>query len=386
MLISLDDFGDAQLFEDKTIYSSIILLQNKIQDTFVYSSVESASNLWAGEAVNSIVLSENTLDTLPWRLTTDLSFLQVLKDIDAVAVPITKHAEIFNGIQTSAERPDPIYWFSSDRIVRETATDYIIEKDGTEYLIEKQILRPYFKPTKQSEKGLNSYSILETDKLIIFPYDEFGQLIPLKKMRSEFPGAYNYLKAYYDRLVPKTVSSEGKRDVPNATADTWYQYGRTQALTSFTNTPKLIVGVLSKEPMYAFDNNDMLIASGGTAGYCAISKKEGSPYALEYIQAWLSNPYTEKLISIAGSDFEGGFVARGTFLLSTLPFVELDFSSASQKAIYEKVVTYTREIYGLNQILKSRPDRRTSLVTDRRKKELIAEIEALIARVYRLEF
>lgn len=386
MLISIDDFGDAQLFEDKTIYSSIVLLQNKIQDSFIYSSVESASNLWAGEDVSSIVLSENSLDSSPWRLTTDLSFLQVLKDLDPVSVPITEHAEIFNGIQTSAERPDPIYWFSSDLIVRETATDYIIKKDGVEYLIEKQILRPYFKPTKQSEKGLNSYSVLETDKLIIFPYDEQGRLIPIKKMQSKFPGTYNYLKAYYDRLVPKTVSSEGKRDVPNATADTWYQYGRTQALTSFTNTPKLIVGVLSKEPMYAFDNNDMLIASGGTAGYCAISKKIGSPYALEYIQAWLSNPYTEKLISIAGSDFEGGFVARGTFLLSTLPFVELDFSSASQKAIYDKVVTNTREIYRLNQILKSRPDRSTSLVTDRRKKELIAEIEALIARVYRLEF
>lgn len=30
-LISLDDFGAAQLFEDKTIYSSIVLLQNEFK-------------------------------------------------------------------------------------------------------------------------------------------------------------------------------------------------------------------------------------------------------------------------------------------------------------------------------------------------------------------
>lgn len=38
MLVSLDDFGDAQLFEDKTIYSSILIEQDK----FVYSSIDSA--------------------------------------------------------------------------------------------------------------------------------------------------------------------------------------------------------------------------------------------------------------------------------------------------------------------------------------------------------
>ena len=159
-----------------------------------------------------------------------------------------------------------------------------------------------------------------------------------------------------------------------------------QALTAFTNTPKLIVGILSKEPMYAYDDRGMLIASGGTAGYCAIKKRNDSPYALEYLQAWLSNPFTEKLIDIVGSDFEGGFVARGTFILSTLPFVELDFSNPGQKALHDRVVAYTREIYSLNDILKERPEKRIESVTVRRKKELIAEVEAIISKVYKLEF
>ncbi len=386
MLVGLDDFGDAQLFEDKTIYSSILLLQKTKQDTFVYSSIDSANKLWAGEEVNKIELNAPILNKLPWRLTTDMDFLAMLQKLDQISVPLTKHTEIFNGIQTSAERPTPIYWFSSEDIIAEYQDTIEIRRDGHNCTIEKAILRPYFKPTRQDERGLNSYSVLQTDKRIIFPYDGAGHLIPIDEMKASYPGTYAYFEAYYDRLVPKCVSDFGIRDVPNATADTWYQYGRTQALTAFINTPKLIVGVLSKEPMYVLDKNDILIASGGTAGYCAVSKKADSPYALEYIQAWLSSPITERILEIVGSDFEGGFIARGTFVLSTLPFVELDFENAVQKGIYDRVVEASREIYDINTTLLSQPVRRISTLLQARKDTLIKEIEKLIAKVYKLDF
>ena len=386
LLVSLDDFGDAQLFEDKTIYSSILLMQKSKHDSFEYSSIDSASKLWAGEEIQSIELSSKTLNKLPWRLTTDMAFLSMLQRLDSVAVPLTKHTEIFNGIQTSAERPKPIYWFSAEEVVAEYADTVEILRDGNNYTIEKAILRPYFKPTKQAEKGLNSYSILATDKRIIFPYDAAGKLIPIGEMKSAYPGAYSYLEAYYDRLVPKCVSHDGVRDVQNATPDTWYQYGRTQALTAFINTPKLIVGVLSKDPMYVLDRDDILIASGGTAGYCAISKKADSPYSLEYIQAWLSSPITERILEIVGSDFEGGFTARGTFVLSTLPFVELDCTVPAQKALYDRVVEATREIYDINATLATRPAKRISTLLQTQKTALIKEIQDLISCVYNLEF
>lgn len=386
MLVSLDDFGDAQLFADKTIYSSIMLLSKREQGTFVYASIDSASKLWAGEAVNNVELNASILNKLPWRLTTDMEFLSMLKRLDQFAVPLTKYAEVFNGIQTSAERPTPIYWFSLDDIIAEYQDTIEIRRDGNNFTIEKALLRPYFKPTRHDERGLNSYSILRTDKRIIFPYDSNGHLIPIDEMKATYSGTYAYFKAYYDRLVPKCVSASGVRDVPNATADTWYQYGRTQALTAFINTPKLIVGVLSKDPMYIFDKDDILIASGGTAGYCAVSKKVGSPYALEYIQAWLSNPITERILEIVGSDFEGGFTARGTFVLSTLPFVELDFENGVQKGIYDRVVEASREIYDINATLSGHPAKRISSLLQARKNALINEIEELITRVYQLNF
>ncbi|HHX59423.1 MAG TPA: restriction endonuclease subunit M [Epulopiscium sp.] len=385
-LFSLDDFGDTQLFRDKTIYSSILVMKKRKNENFRFSKVDSVTSLWAGEDTNNeVILRGNSLDELPWRLTTDIEFLKLLKNLDVVSVPITEHVKIYNGIQTSAERPKPIYWFSKKDIGFEDDNSVTILRDGKNYTIEKEILKPYFKPTKKDEKGLNSYSIIQTDKLIIFPYDKKGILIPIKIMKKDYPGALSYLKDNYNRLVPKQVDSKGTRDVPNATEDTWYQYGRTQALTTFINNPKLIVGILSKEPMYAFDNDDMLISSGGTAGYCAISMKEDSPYSLEYIQAWLTNKYTEKLIKIIGSDFENGFTSRGTFVLSRLSFIELDLNAPEQKQMHDEIIKKTQEIYEINYKLSKDIEKRFKEILDRQKEKLKTEVDDIITRIYELK-
>lgn len=386
ILVSLDDFGDIQLFSDKTVYSTIILLNLSEQKEFEYSKVDSVLALWGGEIPDKIKLDSHSLGKSPWRLTTDFEFLKLLIQLDNRAVPISKYTEIFNGIQTSAERPTPVYWFSNEEIRYEKLDSIIFERNERSYSIEKSILKPYFKPTKKSERGLNSYSSLSVDKWIIFPYNNDGELIQVDQMESKYPGAFSYLEENYDRLVPKTISKIGKRDVPGATEKTWYQYGRTQALRAFVGDPKLIVGILSKDPMYMYDDQNMLISSGGTAGYCAITTKEGSPYEIEYIQAWLTNRYTEKIIKISGSDFEGGFISRGTSVLQSLPFIELDFSKKEQRELHDCVVNKTREIYKINKDLRRQIPKNKFNILQCRKEKLISEVENLISKVYQLKF
>ena len=134
------------------------------------------------------------------------------------------------------------------------------------------------------------------------------------------------------------------------------------------------------------DKTHYLIASGGTAGYVGISLKEDSEYALEYIHAWLSHPWTDWYLQSIGSDFEGGFTARGTFVLSTLPFVELVFDIPGQKEIHDRVVATSREVYKINNELAGSPAKRIASQLQRQKENLITEIQDLIAKVYRLEF
>lgn len=388
------DFGENQLFEDKTIYSSIILAKQGGTETTSYRKYSSSRDLWIESYSKSTELDARIFGEDPWMFSTDAKFDSLLEKLSSKMVPLSSVVNLFNGIQTSAERAEKfsdkkeVYWFDKDAIKNETADAFLIEKYGKRYTIEKAILKPYFKPTKQNEKGMNSYSILQTDKHIIFPYNTDGSLISIDVMKSSYPGTFDYLTDCYDRLIPKVLSKRNVgRDIKDATPDTWYKYGRTQALTSFINTPKLIVKVLCKEqPMYVYDENDFLIASGGTAGYCAISKKTDVPYDLEYIQAWLSHPYTEKIIRMRGSIFEGGFVSRGTNVLSKLPFVELDFKDSKQKKLYKFVVKTTRIVYDINSKICRTNDRAKLNILRDEKAILIESIQEAIKKVYEQNF
>ncbi len=379
----LDNLHDEQLFgPDKTTYSAILYCKNQPQQKFVYSE-DVAARLLSGESVDAVEYDERILETHPWRLTVDARLRDIITRMDAVGTRLSRFVEIFNGIQTSAERPVPIYWFDEGEIVSESSTEIKVRKFDQVFEIEKEILRPFFKPTAGAEKGSDSYTHIETKKRIIFPYESDGTLITEARMKKSFAGTYRYLRFNYERLLPRNLSGNpNSRDVPDATANTWYQYGRTQSLTSFINTPKLIVGVLSKEPMFVYDDKDIFIASGGTAGYCAIARKKGSPYALEYIQAWMSHPLTEELIKISTSEFEGGFHARGTSVLKKVPFVEIDLSIPCWKKLHDDVVKRSHAVYALSAQLSGcvTPRQRTQLL--REKNELIKTIQAAITTVY----
>lgn len=380
----IDDFGSLQLFPDKTIYSCIISL-SKQSSNFTYCEVSSPVKLWVGNDLSEIKISNSKLNEAPWKLTADSELLKILDNLEKSALTLNDVADIFNGIQTSAERP-PVYWFSKDEVTGENEKYVSINKFCSNYKIDKALLRPYFKPTKKEEKGQETYSILKTDKQIIFPYDRNGKLIDIQKMKTEYSETFKYLSDRYDLLVPKCLNNGKGRDVNNATAETWYQYGRSQALTSFINTPKLIVKVLSKIPMYCYDDKDTFIASGGTAGYCAVSKKTGSKYDLFYIQAWLNNPYTEKIIGILGSDFEGGFIARGTYLLKKLPFVDLDFSNPEQKELYDSVVSLSKQVREICFQLEENIGKEGKKALENEKQRLVKKINTLISKVYKMDF
>lgn len=385
-VIQLDDFGDMQLFPDKTIYSSIILCDNKNITEMRYAKVISLTELWVGKEQEYVMVKNAAFNDEPWRLSTDIDFMKMITRLEEHSKPLGDIVDIFNGIQTSAERPEPVYWFARNEVVSETDEIVRIDKFGKEYNIETKILKPYFKPTKADEKGMQTYSRLKTDKRIIFPYMQNGELISLDTMKKEYPGTYEYLCDCYDLLVPKCLNKGIGRDIKNATSENWYQYGRTQAITAFINTPKLIVRVLSKLPMYSYDTEDMLIASGGTAGYCAIASLPECKYDLAYIQAWLNHPYTEKLLQIMGSDFEGGFTARGTYLLKRLPFLELDFNDKDQKAIYDDIVSCANKIYELNMELETKSDKSTREVIEQEKDRLIKQIDKRIGSIYEFQF
>lgn len=87
-----------------------------------------------------------------------------------------------------------------------------------------------------------------------------------------------------------------------------------------------------------------------------------------------------------GSDFEGGFTARGTYLLKRIPFVELDFDDEKQEQLYEGVVKASKKIYELNEMLEIKKDKSTRTVVQKEIENLIKQIENDITKIYKMQF
>ncbi|WP_459202074.1 Eco57I restriction-modification methylase domain-containing protein [Methanococcus sp. CF] len=372
------NFGALQLFKSKNkiIYSSIITLKKEIQNNVNYEKVKDFEN-WIKNGKSTTKI-ENTLSKDPWDLFADISEIIDLNR----CIPLESISEILNGIQTSAESRKT-YWFPNNKnvLLNETDSVFEIERDGKTYNIEKAIVRPYFKPERR-EMGMTTYDPYVPNKWIIFPYDENGNLYSISEMKIDYLGAWNYLKDQYWFLVPRQINSRGTRDVPHATPQTWYHYGRSQGLTIFNNVDKIIVGVLrNTNLLYLYDKTNSLIASGGTAGYCAIFKKEDSSYDLEYIQAILNSDITEKLVKSLGSEFEGGFVSRGTAVLKRIPIIKIDFENENEKTIYDKIVKKSQEIREINERIINRNYQNLESL-DRAKTELINNINEEVIKLY----
>lgn len=378
------DFGSLQLFKErnKTVYSSILLLKKAEQNKFDFVEVNNLSKWFSNVETKQVKVEGNVLGDLPWALVADNDEMNLINQIYKNSTELKKEVGLFNGIQTSAERP-PIYWFDSKEITEINKDYFKIRKNKKEYSIEKNILKRYFKPVRKSEKNLGSYDIFDTDKYIIFPYDDEGNLYNLEIMEDKFPNTLKYLIDNYEELKPKQIGGK-RRDVPLATKDTWYQYGRDQALTALNNKVKLIVGVLSKKAMYLYDKNNFVIASGGTAGYCAISRKKDSKYDLEFIQAYLTHPYAEKLLSIIGSDFEGEYYSRGTNILERFPLKIIDFDDEYQSKLYRDIVANVKRIHEINEkLIEKLPKSEEAVLVDE-KNYLIKKTEKLTTAVYNL--
>ncbi len=398
-IVKLDDFGATQLFKDKTIYSSILTLCTTNVDKLAYRTVEKVANLLNDEAeqyrfipkpcLNCMpwVEKEKFNDASPWLVSDDDVYLNMMKNASPRIVPLSDVVEIYNGIQTSAEK---VYKIEGKTIVSEDE-DYVkFKAHDKEYMIEREILRLYFKPTRAEQGGLDTYSDINQVKVNynIFPYNQNGSFITKDIMETRYPYAWEYLLEHKDTLLPKSLG--GNRDVKPTVfdKDEWYRYGRSQAITSLNNRDKIIVGVNRKkdDPLYLMDKTHYLIASGGTAGYVGISLKEDSEYQLEYIHAWLSHPLTDWYLQSIGSDFEGGFVARGTYTLPMVPFIKLDFADKKQMELYDQVIANTARISEFNKELLSKKDKATQNVVEKEKNKLIKQNERMITRVYQQDF
>lgn len=130
---------------------------------------------------------------------------------------------------------------------------------------------------------------------------------------------------------------------------------------------KIIVGVLSRGNKYGIDTNGVFLASGGTAGYCAVGIPDDSLYSPYYIQAVLNSKYVEWIASLRGEIFRGGFIARGTKVLKDIPIRKIDFNDEDEKKLHDKIALQQKKLIELGDMyVDAKDDKRKSIVLQRK--------------------
>ena len=341
---AITSFGAHQVFSDKSTYSCIIILQNKENDSFTYSEVDSLAK-WKVRDLTSFSENKRNISRLgeeTWVLCSD-RLQSILNHISTQSLPlgeIVGDDYIFNGIQTSANKE---YIFQPESEDRQY---YYFKYNKQLYQIEKKVTKPYFK-TVSGVDSLNTYRTFKPNARVIFQYkrrtDGKLDVIKLSTIQRKFPYFYNYLR------VIKSELDRPDRDIKPAptTANEWHRFGRHQSLEACEIAEKIIVGVLAQENKYAVDTNGTLVSSGGTAGYCLVSIPADSQYSIYYIQAILGSIQGEWLASLYGEIFRGGFIARGTKVLKQIPVRTIDFNNLADVTAHKEIVERQKSLISL---------------------------------------
>ena len=380
-LSSIVSFGAIQVFNDKTTYTCLLVLNKKQQQTFQYAEVKDLKS-WKVKEPDSIVYEKqniNSLDNDVWVLIPrDLK--PVYKNILSQSVKLGDllgDKNITNGIQTSK---NPLYIITPDK----TDAAYIyFNIKGKSWKIEKSLTRKYYQtpPSKKAKEKFNTYKFLEPNAYVIFPYKKVkGQVEIIKEndLKKNYPLLFNYFKFYEKEIKKRDVS-------PPIGKDDWYKFGRSQHLDSWDANEKIVVGVLSTGEKYPIDKNKTIVSSGGTAGYCIIALPQNCDYSIHYIQAILNSKYLEWFSSLYGEVFRGGYIARGTKVLKNLPIRKIDFSNPKEKKLHDNIVDTQKElIYLYGQIDKNANNKRTLTPLKGQFEREKNNLDVLLAQLYNL--
>ena len=332
-------FGAQQVFGTKVSNYTCIIIAAKVSSENVTSERVTDLGTWRyghrGEITN---FSSSDLGGAPWRFASE----EVNKGIQSVRAAnptnLSVIADIFVGAQTSA---DEIYVVAPKSSTNTHVT--FVDLNGGERKIERGILYPFLHDTQ-----IVPFGTPKANKFVIWPYRKVEgkmRVLSEQELNDEFPLAWHYLKDFKVLLEKRSILGG------SAKSRKWYQFGRAQSLDKF-NSEKIIAQVLSLEPRYGYESENIVITGGGNGPYYAIRPYPETPYSIYYILAVLCHPLSEAIIRTKTSVFRGGYYSHGKQFLEELPIPAIDFETPAGVREHASIVQEVRKLIDLTDSAK----------------------------------
>ena len=236
------DFGNQQIFNSKSTYTCICLIEKTPSDHLEYKQATSL-NLLLSSTFNKVNYY-NINAHKGWNLNKN----ELINKIENIGVPFGEKYKTRNGIATLKNH---IFIFKP---VSESGNYYTLLNEQV-YQIEKDICMDIINPNRFNQ--ITDLNLII--QKVIFPYcfkNDKAILIDEDYFRSNYPMAYEYLSNKKEVL--------GTRDKGHGNYESWYAYGRNQSLEKMKN--KLFFPHISPDsPNFILNTNENLLFYNGLA-------------------------------------------------------------------------------------------------------------------------
>lgn len=319
------DFDNLQLFEGATTYTCITFFDKMPKTSFEYVLIDDVKKTEHLDELKFHSIDFQNLDPKGWKLINEKDSKNI-KNIETVGVGLSKIAQIKTGIATLR---NDLYILANPRI---NGKYFLKSFNGKQYEIEKEITR----------EAIHAGTAKTTDQLdndrrwIIFPYKMIEKkytIIPEIELKRKYPECYEYFLSIKSELE--------KRDKGKKKYETWYAYGRTQGLESFTGR-KIVVPTISNKPRFIITNKSSGLIYAGYGIYY-----EGD---IDVLAKILNSEVMWYYIKKTSKRYAGGYMSFAknfikNFSIPQLSKKEKQFIKTSAKEELDKFLT---EKYGID--------------------------------------
>lgn len=266
------DFDDFQVFKDATTYTCLLFLNKKEREKNKYLKINKNEpekiSLYNSKEI-AIIKTETG-----WLFSD--SHVNLSKKIDGIK--LKEIVNTFTGIETGA-----------DKI-------FIIDSENANY---KKFLKYEGDIVHKVIKGKNleKYYFNKNKYIVIVPYDQDGNLIPLTTIENKYPEIYEYLESYKEELEDRESGKMKNKK--------WYGYVYPKNLNKY-DSKRIIWADIASKPTFSLDEKDF-VWHVRTIGSLELVKSEESIINLKQLLGILNSNLFHYFIKNHSNVIRGGY-------------------------------------------------------------------------------
>jgi type I restriction-modification system DNA methylase subunit len=323
-------FGDKQVFEGPTTYTSLLFLDKTGKAEFTFAKVDDLLAWQTSGKVTEAIIKAESMNSSEWNFAVGAggSLFQRLAKMTPKLGDLVER--IGQGIRTSANEVYVLDLISEKGNIV-TAYSKILDRKVN---LERNSLLLFLQG-----REIKPYQILPSGKVVIFPYrikDGRAELIEEKELSKTFPKTYAYLRENFSYLRDR----EGGKFRNSR----WHSYGRVQNIDLML-IPKILVPDIADRAAFAIDEKGEFAF---TSGY-GITLKDSVRESPKYILGLLNSRVLDFYLKNVSTTMRGGFFRYFTQFVEQLPIRTIDFTNPDDKAMHDGMVQLVERMLDLHR-------------------------------------